>query len=329
MIAMRVHLPPLDGPYTSLASDIFVRLATFSSQHVVCDADEDPDIVLFTQAHQYLDDWRLRVFRNHPLRTSHPGRCFIYDERSFPWCSLPGLYVSMPSHSFSPYQRAVPYAWLDDAPFSAVRAEPTDLLFSFAGAPTHPARRPIFELSHPRGLVEDTSGFLFNRSDAPNFVTQRQRFVDLVARSKFVLCPRGHATSSIRLYEVMAAGRIPVIISDAWVPPKGPDWDSFAIWCRESEVADLPRRLEREEATSETRMRSAAEAYDQHFAESVRFDKMIDLVAELLPIAADFPKRGVHNRQHYRAALRALRGRAVEWRGKLAEVLPSRPDGDR
>ena len=30
-------------------------------------------------------------------------------------------------------------------------------------------------------------------------------------RSKFFLCPRGTGTSSIRLYETLSAGRVPVI----------------------------------------------------------------------------------------------------------------------
>ncbi len=306
---MRIHLPPLDTPYTRLAADIFVRLASFSSEHVLCDADDDPDVVLFTQAHQFPGDWHLRALQSHPLRARWPERCFVYDERDFPWCALPGLYVSMPNHSLNRHQRAVQYAWINDTDFSELRAVQTDLLYSFAGAPTHPVRRSVLALSSQRGVVMDTSGFVFNQPEAPNFAAQRRQFVELVARSKFVLCPRGHGTSSIRLFEVMAAGRIPVIISDDWVPPAGPDWNRLAIRCPESDVLDLPRRLEQEEASSEMRMRTSALEYDRYFAESVRFDTMMGLIAELLPSAAEFPRRGVQDRQFRRVALRAARAR--------------------
>jgi len=48
--------------------------------------------------------------------------------------------------------------------------------------------------------------------------------------SKFVLCPRGGSPSSVRIFETLAAGRIPVIISDDLILPL-PDigWDKFSI----------------------------------------------------------------------------------------------------
>ena len=60
------------------------------------------------------------------------------------------------------------------------------------------------------------------RPGSPDFEMRRERFRSVMGRSRFVLCPRGKGTSSIRLYEALAYGCVPVIISDDWVAPAGP-----------------------------------------------------------------------------------------------------------
>ena len=55
---------------------------------------------------------------------------------------------------------------------------------------------------------------------------QRQRYIDRLRRSVFCLCPSGTGPNTIRLWEAIGSGAIPVIISDTFRPP-GPRqlWD--------------------------------------------------------------------------------------------------------
>ena len=85
--------------------------------------------------------------------------------------------------------------------------------------------RRIYALRHRRCVVERVTNFTFWDSKAPVFEERRHRFREVLEASKFVLCPRGQGTSSIRLYETLASGRVPVIIADDWVARRGPDRD--------------------------------------------------------------------------------------------------------
>jgi len=152
-------------------------------------------------------------------------------------------------------------------------------LYSFAGRPVCPMRHRMMAIGHERGLIEDTTGYnYFTGSLDERLKQQQERYAQTIARSQFVLCPRGIATSSYRAYEAMAAARVPVIISDEWVRPTGPDWDSFAVFVREDEVERFLAMLEAMEDEAEQRGIAARQAYDQWFGPSV----MIDWCGEIL-----------------------------------------------
>jgi len=63
-------------------------------------------------------------------------------------------------------------------------------------------------------------------------------YVTKMQNSKFTLCPRGDNVSSLRLYEAIAAGSIPIIISDDCILPHVPKVDipSECVVVNESEV---------------------------------------------------------------------------------------------
>lgn len=64
--------------------------------------------------------------------------------------------------------------------------------------------------------------------------------------SVFSLCPSGTGPNSIRLWESLGLGAIPVIIADTWAPPGDPElWHTGAIFCAETAEAiqALPDRL--------------------------------------------------------------------------------------
>ena len=139
----------------------------------------------------------------------------VYDERDQPWRSFPGVYVSMPRSSFDArFQRSWGYFRIPEV---VDRGDEPDLLWSFVGSLSHPARRPLLSVRHPDALVEEVPPFVFWDTAQPDFHARRDHFRSVLMRSRFVLCPRGRGTSTYRLYEVLAAGRIPATISDEWI----------------------------------------------------------------------------------------------------------------
>ena len=61
--------------------------------------------------------------------------------------------------------------------------------------------------------------------------------------SRFVLCPRGVGLNSIRFYETIAAGRIPVLISDHCKLPKFIDWSRLIIRVPEKNISNIENMI--------------------------------------------------------------------------------------
>ena len=57
------------------------------------------------------------------------------------------------------------------------------------------------------------------------------RYNEILSESVFSLCPEGSGPNTIRLWESIAVGSIPVIFADNWKAPQiGTDWDRFSVW---------------------------------------------------------------------------------------------------
>lgn len=310
---MLVHLAKLEVPLggnLDAPVEVWERLARRDriGVHTITDRPDDADIVLFTQSHMLSHDWRLKALTRSPIVRQFREKVMVYDERDRPWCLFPGVYVSMPARSFNgSVQRASSYFTFPPAPISI---EP-DLLFSLVASDSAKCRRPLFELNHPKAVVEQTRGFTFFDPSSPNYLERRTRFEEVVARSQYVLCPRGRGTSSIRLYEVMAAGRVPVIIADDWVPPTGPEWDSFSIRWPEEKVEGLVEALERRDSDWPRMGCMARAAYEEYFAPDVLFHHVVEMCGEIYDSGAMdlHPKSGIRDRDFVSTGLEIAKER--------------------
>lgn len=255
--------------------------------HELVENSEEADLIWFVDARSDFNDWYLTRLRHHPLVRRLPNKCMMYNEVFDGWPGLPGLFVSPPASRFDPTrQRACGYIVGSLNPAMAGPGRETteqDLLYSFMGRPVCPLRERMMRIQHERGLMEDTTGFnYFTGSVDERLKQQQEAYASVIFRSQFVLCPRGIATSSYRMYEAMAAGRCPVVISDEWVRPSGPDWESFAVFVPESDVERIPELLESLESEAAERGRLARQAYQEWFADDVRFHRMMDWCQEIL-----------------------------------------------
>lgn len=117
------------------------------------------------------------------------------------------------------------------------------------------SKRPSDEITVE---IIDTPGFSGSECDI-------NRFADHLERMTYIICPRGVENFSIRVYEALKYGRVPVIIDTDMVLPDEIDWDRVSIripFNRQNEMYDIiiddyasrsgPQFVERQQAAFST-----------------------------------------------------------------------------
>lgn len=133
-----------------------------------------------------------------------------------------------------------------------------DIWASFVGAEyTHFTRSQIFKL-----FANDQRFVLLNRGKTWHFYLKdeqleqnQQEYQDILARTRFALCPRGTGASTIRFWESLQAGSIPVLIADDMRLPSFFDWSKCIIRVKENQVHLIPEMLEEISQEKEQEMR--------------------------------------------------------------------------
>ena len=314
---MKVHLATAADQSWSrlLRADVqaVARLDRYG-QHGVVDDPGEADIILFLDAHQLPTDWRMRTLRNHPYVREYPGKVFVYDERDMPRDLLPGAYVCMPRSRFDVNRhRAAGYYKLKNDTRGGRHAEP-DLLFSFQGRDTGGVRHNVLTLECARAVIEDTSQYDFFADGPGESDGMRARYRAVIGRSKFVLCPHGAGTSSFRLFEALACGRVPVVLSDDWVEPRGIDWAACSVRIAERNVMEIPQRLAAIEQRWPALSAAAGAAYDEWFAPEVWFHRIVEHCADLQRGHLHVVRRQALTMAYWRAGVRHWRHIATTWR---------------
>lgn len=279
-------------PATNAVVQAFARSAAAAGDlrgHRIVTDPTAADCLLFVDLHLCPDPALAALFA-HPLVKAMPEKVLVYDERDEPWCAFPGVYVSMPLCHFDP-ARMRAFGYYGELSGTAIAGvDDPDLLFSFVGTPGHVTsgghrvRRALLSLTHPRAIVEDSSGFVFydDQGDPEAHRQRQRRFGEVISRSKFVLCPRGRGTSSIRMYETLRAGRVPVVLADEWVAPPGPDWKACSLRVAERDAGRVPEMLEASEHRWLEMSAAAQETYASWFTPGVVVHRIFDLCEELL-----------------------------------------------
>jgi hypothetical protein len=173
----------------------------------------------------------------------HPEKSFVFDTQDTPLGLYPGLYCSLRRVLFSPARHRTSCYMQSFNEF--IGATPDGVapafrfLFTFQGNLTSKTRGQLFAASFGRDdvLIERTQPFW---TDTGGHAAFKQQYAEKILQSRYVLCPRGIGTSTFRLFETMQSGRVPVILSDAWVPPAGIDWNTFSLRVPERDLARLP-----------------------------------------------------------------------------------------
>lgn len=249
--------------------------------HSLTDDPAKAEVILFAES--YGGGWHFERVRRHPLLRRYRENCFMFCSNPFVIAFIPGLYTGVERRWKSARIVTGFYVGQPANEFGSFTPPRHDLryLYSFIGAIQNaPVRRWLARLVHPRSSFQDTSAEFARVLDLKMYAAERRayhrRYAELTKESKFVLCPRGLSVSTIRVFETMQMGRVPVILSNGWVEPPGPAWEKFAIRVREENYAQLPRILEERESEAVAMGELARREWFEWYADDVVFHRAIE-----------------------------------------------------
>ena len=177
---------------------------------------------------------------------------------------------------------------------AAVPAAKKDYIYSFIGMGYNQhilssIRERIINMSHPASAyVKERAGWhyrnrVYKEQVRGEKMTQleevreddnRAQYMDVLGRSRYSLCPSGTGPNTIRFWESLAAGSIPIVLSDKMLLPDY-DWGSCILRVEEKNVDTINDMLKCIPETKEEDMRTRClSAYRQfsgeNFSSSIR-----------------------------------------------------------
>lgn len=248
--------------------------------HSLVSDPEVADLILFVEA--YGAGAHYERVRRHSFLQRYREKCFLFSSNPYAIPFLPGIYTGIEKRWASRRTLSGFYLGTPENEFTTFTPPAADApyLYSFVGSLSNaPVRVELAKLKHPRGVIQDTSGdyerILQREMKSAERRDYHRRYADFTKQSRFVLCPRGLSPSSIRLFETMRMGRVPVILSDEWIEPTGPSWSEFSIRVPEKDCRHLPQILEAREGEATAMGDRARAAWLDWFSEDAAFHRVV------------------------------------------------------
>ncbi|WP_293862542.1 exostosin family protein [uncultured Alsobacter sp.] len=239
------------------------------------------DVVVNTMAPQIAD-----ALPPGRKRSRLDRKVITWDAADFPTGRYSGLYCSLDKRLFDAGRHATfcyPISYNEVVDFTPLETASVD--FSFHGGITSGVRQKIVALWQGWGKFNATCVVqggpwksMFDRSG----LDVKVRYAEGISKSRFVICPRGNGHGSIRLFEVLKAGRVPVIISDRYVLPPHIDWTSCAIVVPEIDVAALPEIVAAHMPRWSAMAATARRTWEEHFSS----DGLLTYMGSIIPAIA-------------------------------------------
>ena len=234
---------------------------------------ETADIILIGNLRSEDDYLRLRT---NPMIKAYPEKCFVVSMGDFYSRYVKGIVSNLSRSPFNlgrfesggfflihpDFQN--PY--IDEFILSPQKTASCgrDIFVSFIGRNCCALREALFnyDFGRPDIHIKDNSHFDNFAHGNRGKCEERREYFDVMRRSKFALCPRGWGPgTSQRLFDAMALGTVPVVMSDTWVYPRGPKWKEFSVRVPERRFSELEKILLEYEEDSEKMGELARKAY--------------------------------------------------------------------
>jgi hypothetical protein len=268
------------SPYARCNYERVLKAARHDSLgiHSLAADPADADMILFVEANSH---FHFDVLRS-PVYRKFTSKAFVFDSQDRAVPLVPGVYLDIPEHlrDSKVYQYGFYIRVFDNDQLERfVHHSQCEFLFSFMGKVVNckRVRERVLALKHSRALLADSSS---NQAD------NDARYVDVLQKSKFVICPRGFGASTWRCFEAMRAGRVPVIVSDSWFPPAGLNWSEFSLQIPEASIETIPEVLERFESDAPAMGLKARRAWIENFSLERSFHWLIERCLEIQPQVA-------------------------------------------
>lgn len=161
----------------------------------------------------------------------------------------------------------------DDPEYFIDLEAPRKYLYSFRGGlqPGYMSdiREKIFKMNHPEECyIKNTGEWHFNQivytkkqnkdgeynGDKKHF-EKENIYKELLKNSRYTLCPSGTGPNSIRFWESLGAGSIPIILSDQMTLPDNSLWKEAVIRVKEDNVENIPQIISEISVETEEKMR--------------------------------------------------------------------------
>jgi hypothetical protein len=176
--------------------------------------------------------------------------------------------------------------------------------FGFVGGITAGLRKRIVDKLKPSESKDNSiikiQGMDFSKAfdGSPSFL--KSDYLAFLRKTKFILCPRGNGLGTVRLFESMKAGRVPVIISDRYPLPSGVDWSNCSVRIKETEIERIPKILESQFENWPQMARNARKNWEASFSNEHFFKYLTNNLEEILRTV---PKVNLGRQIEYAAAL--------------------------
>jgi hypothetical protein len=253
--------------------------------HSLTEDHAQADIVLFVGMGTG-GDFAERV-RAHPVYRKYPEKSFLFDSADYIRPVVPGIYAALsrqydsPDHTRTGFYLAPENPLIDYRPVNGSEK----YLAAFVGSSdTYPVREALFRYDRPDIFALDSAKESYKiryHGTADEKMFFWKRYADSIGDALFSLCPRGRGAGSIRLYESMKMGRACVILSDEWVPNRGVDWNSFAVFVPEKDAAGIPGLLDQLKPRAKQMGERARAEWLKWFAPDVQFHHVAELCLDM------------------------------------------------
>jgi hypothetical protein len=284
---MKVFLTTAYNYTLCIPSEWLIAHNTYKDLVFTTDA-ELADVIIFVESHPMNDPYFRRVI-NHNIYKKYPHKCVLYHDADLSITPIPTISPSIEAWQYNPkHKRTFHYiarvSENETINQSTITYDDSyKYLYSFIGSRTHAVRNKLMDIAHPaNAFIKDTSA---SRSWELNDVERSRyeyEYMDVMRNSYFVLCPRGIGPCSYRLFETMQLGRVPVIISDAWVDIPDVDWNKFSIKIPESQIHLLASILETRKGEAQQMGKTARQYWENYFSPEVSLVQLVNAASDLL-----------------------------------------------
>lgn len=222
----------------------------------------------------------------------------------------------------------LPFTFLTQRPPPPPRRK--DVLFSFIGGASNQGSgiRSVIKqrfAGHPFVLVRpDNFWMTLRKFPESEILRSEAQYDEAMARSRFALCPGGWSPQSVRFYEALGAGAIPVVIAENWFGPAW-NWEETCIFLTQGEfdsvahsAKDFEKFLERYSAREDKMRENCRRAWQVFNRES-----LADYVCRVCAAGDAYVPAERSSGKLDNEAARDFHQFSESWGAPLAEVAPA------